>query len=284
MGCCLQPWLPEDGTGIFMSCCSSSANRYDTDMANEETPEDANAETANTLYAKLAIITGLAAAIVGAVVLPGYRLVWLLFIVIALAPPVAWWLILKVRRWKHWGGISPWLLTISIIASGVALIEILHHTSRDNTEASSNASLPQAYEDGPIVVTPPSDAGNVGECLTLQLSGQVPAGEELVAGNQQQGSDQRYFKPVRPGTDDKSWSVTITLGSQRLPGKVKAQTYTIYVALMTKWMADYLATTQQYQGGTNTFWISSQWPPSALEVSQMRVVRTVQVGPASCQP
>jgi hypothetical protein len=260
------------------------AGRYDTDMADEGVHDDAQPETSTTLNAKVGIVATVAAAIVGAAVLPGNRLVWLIIVIIALTPPVAWWLSSKVRRWRHWRGVGPWLLTISILASGVALIEILHHISGNNTSASVNGPPPQAYEDGPIIITPPADPDHVGECLALSLSGQVPAGEELVVANQQQGSDQRYFKPVSPGTDDSSWSVTIALGTKLMPSNVKTQAYTIYATLMTKWIVDYLSTMQQYQSSTNTFWVSSQWPPSALQVGQMAVVRSVRVGPASCPP
>jgi hypothetical protein len=246
--------------------------------------DDAPPETSTTLDAKLGIVATVATTIVGAAVVPGNRLFWLIIVIIALAPLVAWWLSPKVRRWRHWRGVGPWLLTISTLASGIALLEVLHHTAGTSPSASTDGPPSQAYADGPIIVTPPDDPDHVGECLTLSLSGRVPAGEELVVASQQQASGQRYFKPVSPGTNDSSWPVTTALGTKQLPRNVKTQAYIIYTVLMAKWIADYLSTMQQYESVTNTFWASSQWPPSALQVNQMTVVRSVRVGPESCPP
>ena len=147
-----------------------------------------------------------------------------------------------------------------------------------------NAAPSEALEDpqAPIQITPPLDPANIGRCLTLNLSGRVPGGEQLLVVNQIKGSSQRYFKPASmPGTDNNSWSISLTIGNQQIP---KSQEVAIYAVLMTKWLANYLTTMQQYQNESNNYWASSQWPPSALIADQISVTRTQITGPKSCPP
>lgn len=142
----------------------------------------------------------------------------------------------------------------------------------------------EAHEDSqaPIRITPPSDPAHVGRCLTLNLSGRVPDGEQLIIVNQIEGSSQRYFKPASmPGTDKSSWSISLTIDNQQIP---KPQKVAIYAVLMTKRLANYLTTMQQYQNESNNYWASSQWPPSALIANQISVTRTQITGPKSCPP
>src|ERR1022692_3095396 len=171
-------------------------------MADEGTKDGAPAEAPALLYAKLGILTALVTAIVGALVLPGYRLVWLATVAIGFVPPGLWWLKPAIQRWPRWRVIGPWLMTISIVALAAVLITIIHHNSSNSADIRTGQP-PQAHENAaaPIVITSPSDPDHVGGCLTLALSGKVPAGEELVVANQLQGSDQRYFKPASPGID-----------------------------------------------------------------------------------
>jgi hypothetical protein len=148
----------------------------------------------------------------------------------------------------------------------------------------TNAAPSKAHEDSqaPIEITPPSDPTHVGRCLTLNISGRVPDGEQLLVVNQIGDSSQRYFKPASmPGTDDNSWSISLTIGNQQMP---KPQKVTIYAVLVTKWLADYLTTMQQYQNESNNYWASSRWPPSALIANQISVTRSQITGPKSCPP
>ena len=148
----------------------------------------------------------------------------------------------------------------------------------------TNAAPSEALEDpqAPIHITSLSDPAHVGRCLTLNLSGRVPGGEELLVVNQIEGSSQRYFKPASmPGTDNNSWSISLTIGDQQIP---KSQKVAIYAVLMTKWLSDYLTTMQQYQNESNNYWASSQWPPSARIADQISVTRTQITGPKSCPP
>ena len=257
-----------------------------TVMANKESSGTDRTEPAASLPTVIASLVGLVGVIAAILALPQYRLVWFAVVAIALIPPVLSWLWPKMRRSPRWQSLGPWLAALLVVATGAALVTAFQHSSNNVPGAASTESLPQAHEDpeGPITIKPPSNAGDAGECLNISLSGQVPAGEELVVANQLQGSNQWYFKPASQGTDIRTWSAMITLGSRNMPKHVQSQTFTIYVALMTKWLADYLATTQQYQSGSNTFWASSEWPPSALEAGETTVIRTQVTGPASCPP
>jgi hypothetical protein len=67
-----------------------------------------------------------------------------------------------------------------------------------------------------------------------------------------------------------------------MPTGVESQTFAIYAELMTKWLADYLVTMQQYQGASNNYWVSSQWPPSALKTDEITVTRLERTGPTYC--
>ncbi len=148
----------------------------------------------------------------------------------------------------------------------------------------ANAAPSEAVEDpqAPIQITPPSDPTHVGRCLSLNLSGRVPGGEQLVVVNQIEGSSQLYFKPASmPGTDPDSWSISLTIGNQQMP---KPQKITIYAVLMAQWLAGYLTTMQQYQNESNNYWVSPKWPPSALIAYQISVTRTQKIGPGSCPP
>jgi hypothetical protein len=148
----------------------------------------------------------------------------------------------------------------------------------------TNAGPSKALEDpqAPIQIVPPQHPARVGRCLTLNLSGGVPGGEQLIVVNQIIGNSQRYFKPASmPGTDNNSWSISLTIGNQQIP---KPQKVAIYAVLMTKWLANYLTTMQQYQAETNNYWVSSEWPPSALIADQISVTRTQITGPKSCPP
>jgi hypothetical protein len=256
--------------------------RYRSLMADEES----SGTTSTSTPVIIGILVSLAGVIAAIFALPQYRLSWLVVVVIASVPPASWWLKRDVWQRRYRQGFTPFLAALVVVATGAALITALQNIPTQSTEAETDQSPPQAHEDSaaPININRLFNTSEVGECLRISLSGIVPTGEELVVANQLQGSGQRYFKLASMGTDSDTWSADLTLGSEQMPTGLKTQTFTIYAALMTNWLADYLATTQQYQGSTNTFWASSQWPPSALKTDEIAVIRTEVTGPRSCQP
>jgi hypothetical protein len=249
--------------------------------------EGSSGTISTTILATTTIVLSVVGVIAAILALPEYRLIWFVVIGTALVPLAMTRLKQSFRKWPYWQRLAPLLAALVILATGSALISALQNNPIQSTGMDANASPSQAYQDQstPIEVNLSSfNPSAVGECLSISLSGHVPAGEELVIANQSQGNPQRYFKSAKMGTDSNTWTISMTLGSKAIPKGAKSQTFTVDVALMTKWLADYLSTMQQYQGSGNSFWVSSQWPPSALKIEEFTVNRTQRIGPSSCPP
>jgi hypothetical protein len=188
-----------------------------------------------------------------------------------------------------------WLIALLIVASAVLIAASQPPRSQkartggspqhSSHEAGAGRTQPpsQAHEDreNPIFIVHPANAAIVGACVTVRLSGRVPPGEALVVAHQLR-QPWWYFKPARFETSSNLWSDPLAIGQRRIPKGIHVQTLTIDAILMPKWLANYLMTMQRYQEKTNTYWVSSSFPPSALKVSQITVARSRRKGPASC--
>jgi hypothetical protein len=200
-----------------------------------------------------------------------------------LSPLAVWWLIPPVRRWPHWNRFVPYLTSLVIAASTVALVAAFRTSPPHIIYRDPDQLTAKAHEDraAPIAIDPPPGGSGIGRCLTVQLSGRVPKGEELVVAHQLKPYPNWYFRPATAGVNDNSWTVSLTAGGQNMPKR--SGTVTIVAILMYKRLANYLESLQPSHGGSNTYWISPKWPPSALVIKQTTtVVRVTHKGPKSC--
>jgi hypothetical protein len=232
--------------------------------------------------AKWSILASVVCAIAAVLALPRLRIVLIGPIVATLTPLAIWWLMPTVRRWPRWNNFVPYLAALLVVASTVAVITASRSSSQHVTYVDRDQPPPKAHENlaARIAIGPPFGGSGVGRCLTVQLSGRVPKGERLVVAHQLEPHPQWYFKPATAGTNNNIWTVSLTLGSHHM--SKRSNTITIYAVLMSNWLANYLEFMQTFQNIRNTFWVSPKWPPSALKVGQVTVVRVIHKGPKSC--
>jgi hypothetical protein len=231
-------------------------------------------ESSDARIQTIAAVIGTVAAIV-----LGFRhsLDWFIIICCGVLVLLAWrYSPPSIKNWRHWHKILPWLA--AALASVIAALGVVE-TGRSPAEpAITTSGLTQAYEvpTSPITISQPQQP--LGECVSLNGTGIVPAGEDLVIENQQEGNPDRFF--IKAGSPPgNQWSARIDIGGKHLKGKKE---FTISAILMTGWLADYLSTTQQNISHSFTFWASSQWPPSYLIAQTISVTRSIPTGPGYC--